>query len=386
MADPTADFMQDYQSLARKTWDAWARQLQQSGAPAESVQRNPGTAAASETLERTLDGVRGYLDWMQGTMAGATAPGTDWQRQLQQWFGGTTAPFAQAFAGIDSAGAQGFAQQWQTWMQAAQRGGISLGSGTGTPVPAFGLDREAQMQQQELMQAMLASSKATARYQTLLQRAGAEGMRRLQDKLAEHAEPGRQIDSLKGLYDLWVDAAEEAYAEIALTDEFRTVYGDMVNTQMRVRQLQQKYTEAFCQQLGMPTRSEVSSLGKRLQEVRREVRAAPGADGESALGQVDALRRELAELRRQLAVRAPKPARKTPPTKRPEAARKAAKPTRASAAARRKSAVAPKSAPSGKQASGKRTMASKSAGSKANPMRRAAATKKPARSPSGKRK
>lgn len=387
MADPTTDFLQDYQSLARQTWDAWALQLQQSTAPAEAIRRHAGAVSANETLERTLDGVRGYMDWMQGTMASSMSPSGDWQTQLQRWFGSANPTFAQAFAGIDSTGAQGFAQQWKTWMQAAQRGGMSpQGSGPAAPIPAFGLDREQHMQQQELVQAMLAAAQAAARYQTLLQRAGAEGMRRLQDKLGEHAEPGRQIESLKGLYDLWVDAAEEAYAETALTDEFRTVYGEMVNTQMRVRQLQLKHTEALCQQLGMPTRSEISSLGNRLQKLRREVRAGAGVDGGgSALDQLDLLRRELAELKRQVGPRKARVARKAPSTKRPDAARKRATTKRASAAVKPKPAVASKAPPQGKQAKRKREVAQKNADRK-TPKARGTVAAKTARSASSKRK
>ncbi len=94
---------------------------------------------------------------------------------------------------------------------------------------------------------------------------------------------------------------EEAYAEIALTEEFREVYGEMVNTQMRVRQMQQQQTEQFCQQLGVPTRSEVSSLGERLQALRREFRASQApATGDHA-DEIMALRRELAALKRQFA-------------------------------------------------------------------------------------
>lgn len=305
MADPATDFLHDYQALARQSWDAWSRQLQQSATAPTDFLRPAGAGAASgnDTLQRTLDGLQSYMQWMQGTAASATSPSADWQQQLQQWFGGGK-PFAQAFGGIDSAGVQGFAQQWQTWLQAAQGMGLGNGAASASPTPAFGMDREQQMQQQALGQAMLAAMQASARYQTLIQRAGAQGMQRLQDKLAQHAEPGRQIDSLKGLYDLWVDAGEEAYAEIALTDEFRSAYGEMVNTQMRVRQLQQKHTEALCQQLGIPTRSEVSSLGERLQALRRELRAGGAASAERP-DEVAALRRDLAALKRQLDARTP---------------------------------------------------------------------------------
>jgi polyhydroxyalkanoate synthesis regulator phasin len=303
MADPANDFIRDYQTLAQQSWDAWTRQLQQPPAPAANPFFTPPTAPASgnDTLERTLSGLKGYFDWMQAAAAGGPAPQPgDWRQQLQQMFGGASQPFAQAFGGIDNASAEGFTRQWQSWMQAAQHSGFGDLPGSHGPTPAFGQNREQQMQQQAMAAAVLESLQASARYQALIQRANTQGMQRLQDKLAEHAEPGRQIDSLKALYDLWVDAAEEAYAEIALSDEFRETYGEMVNTQMRVRQMQQQQTEQLCQKLGMPTRTEVSSLGERLQALRREFRASQAPATEDHAGEIMTLRREVAALKRQL--------------------------------------------------------------------------------------
>lgn len=279
MADPTKDFIRDYQTLAQQSWDAWTRQLQQQQQPAPSPMSHPFFTppttgfSSNDTLERSLSGLKGFFDWMQAAAASgqASAQPPDWQQQLQQMFGSSNPPFAQAFAGIDSAGAEGFGKQWQSWMQAMQNSPMGEFPGAQGPTPTFGLNREQQMQQQAMAAALMESLQASARYQALIQRANSDGMERLQNKLAAHAEPGRQIDSLKGLYDLWVDAAEEAYAEIALSDEFRDAYAEMINTQMRVRHMQQQQTEQICQQLGMPTRSDVSALGKRLQAMRREL-------------------------------------------------------------------------------------------------------------------
>lgn len=341
MADPMSDFLQpdfmktdfmrNYQALGQQSWDAWVRQLQPQAAANPFFTPPAAPASGSDTLERTLAGLKGYFDWMQGIAAGGAAgqPG-DWRQQVQQLFGGASQPFAQAFGGIDSAAAQGFAQQWQAWMQAAQHGGFGDLLKTHGPTPAFGMNREQQMQQQVMAEAVLASFQASARYQALIQRANAQGMERLQNKLSEHAEPGRQIESLKALYDLWVDAAEEAYAEIALSDEFRQVYGDMVNTQMRARQMQQQQTEQMCQQLGMPTRSEVSSVGERLQ----------------------ALRRELAALKREMASH---PAARVVAKKATSAKAKA----RPRVAATKKAVVKPPSRPARKTATGKTTPASR---------------------------
>lgn len=289
MADPTKDFIRDYQTLAQQSWDAWARQLQQQQQPVPSPMSNPfftppaPTFSSNDTLERSLSGLKGFFDWMQAAAASgqASAQAPDWQQQLQQMFGSSNPPFAQAFAGIDSAGAEGFGKQWQSWMQAMQNSPMGEFQGAHGPTPAFGLNREQQMQQQAMAAALMESLQASARYQALIQRANSNGMERLQNKLAEHAEPGRQIDSLKGLYDLWVDAAEEAYAEIALSDEFRDAYAGMINTQMRVRHMQQQQTEQFCQQLGMPTRSDVEALGKRLQAMRRELAGLKAASASS---------------------------------------------------------------------------------------------------------
>ncbi|WP_108471336.1 poly(R)-hydroxyalkanoic acid synthase subunit PhaE [Rhodanobacter thiooxydans] len=324
MADPANDFIRDYQTLTQQSWDAWTRQFQQPPV-ANPFAPPPAPVAGNDTLERTLAGLKGYFDWMQAAASGGTAqqPSTDWRQQLQQMFGGASQPFAQAFGGIDSAGAEGFARQWQSWMQAARPGGFGDLPGAHGPTPAFGLNREQQMQQQALATALLESMQATARYQELIQRANTQGMQRLQDKLARHAEPGRQIDSLKGLYDLWVDASEEAYAEIALSDEFREVYGEMVNTQMRVRQLQQQQTEQLCQQLGVPTRSEVSSLGERLQALRREFRASRAGASTDHADEIMALRRELAALKRQVA-NGPVVAKKAVPAKPSVVAKKTA--------------------------------------------------------------
>jgi class III poly(R)-hydroxyalkanoic acid synthase PhaE subunit len=304
MADPANDFIRDYQALAQQSWDAWTRQLQQQQQPAANSFFTPPPAPTSgnDTLERTLSGLKGYFDWMQAAASGgAAAQPTDWRQQLQQMFGGASQPFAQAFGGIDSPGAEGFSRQWQSWMQAAQHSGFGDLPGAHGPTPAFGLNREQQMLQQAMAAAIMESLQASARYQALIQRANKQGMERLQDKLAQHTDPGRQIDSLKALYDLWVDSAEEAYAEIALSDEFRDAYGDMVNKQMHVRQLQQKQTEQMCQQLGVPSRSEVSSLGERLQALRRELRASQLPSPENHSDEIAALRRELAALKHQFA-------------------------------------------------------------------------------------
>jgi hypothetical protein len=102
---------------------------------------------------------------------------------------------------------------------------------------------------------------------------------------------------MRGLYDLWVDSAEEAYAEIALSEEFRKVYGDVVNAQTRVRSQIQQEVERVGTDLGMPTRTELNSVHKRLHDLRRKVNDL----NPDAAVQIEALRAEVQELKQALA-------------------------------------------------------------------------------------
>ena len=61
---------------------------------------------------------------------------------------------------------------------------------------------------------------------------------------------------------MWVDASEEAYGEFVMSDEYQVVYGDLVNSLMRVRKDMNDLAEQHYQLMNIPTRS-------------RSIRAAP---------------------------------------------------------------------------------------------------------------
>lgn len=267
MAASADDFIRQCQTLAQQSWDTLLRQgaatLAGTSAAGPGACATPGADLFVQLLATMKAAVEG---------AGASQPAVgDWMQSLQPLFGlfgATTGAFE-----------------------------------TGAPMPAFGLARGQQMQQQALLTAAMEVQELSARYQGLIQRAHAQGMDRLQLKLVELADAGCTVDSIGALYKLWVDAVEEAYAQVALSDEFSTAYADMANAQMRLRQQQLQQVEQICQQLGLPARSEVATLGERLQALRREFRASRIHDASRGVeaGEVAALRGEVAALRAQLA-------------------------------------------------------------------------------------
>jgi hypothetical protein len=357
---PKNEWMDQWQALSRQYWSAFQDMTRDAGAngvaPAmpwqdgfEQWARMFGDAGKqSETIERVLASAKSFTTFAQAMIAAAAAgqggATPNWSEALRGNFGmpgmsggavpgmsmpGMSMPFGNplgdALRDVAGKSAKGFEQMMQSFapmMQGAMPGMQNFGAfdpakeaKSWLRVPAFGFMREHQEHYQKMAAAMLEYQEQNAKYNALIMRSSQRGFELFESKLAAREEPGRQIDSLRALYDLWVDAAEEAYAEIAMSPDFREIYGNLVNAQMRVRSAIQAEAERVATDFGMPTRSELDSIGQRLHELRRELRAG-GRDGSAALARdVEKLRREVAELKSALAARdqSPRIASSAPP-------------------------------------------------------------------------
>ncbi len=315
---PTQDWMADWQALQKQYWSAWQDATRNAAgvAPDPALPWHEGleqwsrqfanSGKQNETAERLLGSAKAYVALMQSMLA--VAAGKDagagvqaaWAQAMRDGFDlpGVDAafvnnPLAAMLQALRGPGAQGFGELPQAFApflaQAKQEGMSWLNA------PAFGYAREHQQRMQKAAAAFAQFQDAVGKYNALMLKSSQRSFAIFENKLVERSEPGRQIDSLRGLYDLWVDAAEEAYAEIALSDEFRKVYGDVVNAQMRVRAHVQAEVERLGSELGIPTRSELDSVHKRLHGLRRDGAGARIAGLERELGSV---RAELAALKK----------------------------------------------------------------------------------------
>ena len=314
---PKNEWMDQWQAMSRQYWNAFQDLSREAGV---SAGRDPsatpwhegfeqwsrmfaGSGKQGETIERVLASAKSFTAFMQSMLQAATAGGTatNFTDALRNGFnmpgmgGAFTNPMATALRDISGQGAKGFQQMME---QFAPGGDPFAEMKSWLRVPAFGFLREHQEHYQKMAAALVDYQAQNGRYNALILKSSQRAFEKFESKLAAREEPGRQIDSLRALYDLWVDAAEESYAEIALSPEFREVYGALVNAQMRVRSEIQQEVERIATDFGMPTRSELDSIGQRLHDLRREVRHSGRADGSGDLArEVDRLRREVASLK-----------------------------------------------------------------------------------------
>lgn len=283
-------------ALVQQYWSALTEAMRSAGGGAR--QQDPWQAAmqnwsqlagggqgrndAGDAIERFSAQARQWFGTMQQVaeqFAGRSASAEDIAGAWKQAMGGGGHPFASLFSGMTGRGQSGF-EDWYAQI-APMFNGLSSGGMPGgmrqeamnwLRTPAFGHNREQQERWQALAEAQLELQQKNDAYNALMLEAGRDAFDRFERKLAERSEPGRQLQSARALFDLWIDAAEEAYAEIALSAGFRKVYGELVNAQMRVRAGIQNEVERICGLFGMPGRSEVDSAHRKIAELERQLR------------------------------------------------------------------------------------------------------------------
>ncbi|MFZ5657579.1 MAG: class III poly(R)-hydroxyalkanoic acid synthase subunit PhaE [Pseudomonadota bacterium] len=139
-------------------------------------------------------------------------------------------------------------------------------------MPAFGYAREHQERLQAFARAGADFQQAAQAFQSLLADVGQEAFSRFESLLAGRMGEGKPLENSRALLDLWIDAAEDAYADMALGERFQRAFGDYVNAQMRLRAAMQKEVELACAQWGIPGRAEVDAAHRKVAGLERELR------------------------------------------------------------------------------------------------------------------
>ncbi len=140
-------------------------------------------------------------------------------------------------------------------------------------VPGVGYSREHQEQYQKFHQLLLDYQTALETYGAEYGKIGIASVEHFQGKLMEVLERQEAIDTLQALFDLWVDACEEAYAERVFSEEYARVHGQLVNSLMAVKKQGQALVDETLGMFNVPTKEDISTMQEGFQDLRRELRA-----------------------------------------------------------------------------------------------------------------
>ncbi|MBV6668770.1 class III poly(R)-hydroxyalkanoic acid synthase subunit PhaE [Xanthomonas euvesicatoria pv. alangii] len=288
----------NFDDKARQYWAAWGDAMRHGQAGAAAQQ--PPPASGSDAPQDW----RKAVDWWSQLLPTQAAPQAQeaidrFRTQAGDWFG-TMQQVAAQFAGRDTSAnevaeawrqaVQGQGEQLMQWTLGSLRGGSPGGfdpwlqdaaqalqkwreeNAPWLDMPAFGLNRNHQSRLQKLARAQQEFQAQSEAYGEQLKAAIEQAFARFASKLSEHESSGSQLTSARALFDLWIEAAEESYADVALSEQFRKVYGGFANAHMRLRAALQEEVEQLSERFGMPTRSEMDAAHRRIAELERLVR------------------------------------------------------------------------------------------------------------------
>ncbi|WGZ93667.1 MAG: class III poly(R)-hydroxyalkanoic acid synthase subunit PhaE [Candidatus Thiothrix putei] len=138
--------------------------------------------------------------------------------------------------------------------------------------PAVGYNRESQERLQALAKLGANYQEAMDDYLKAFAKQGIESVQALRERVNTLRSEGKKINSLRELYDLWVDVNEQVYAKFAMTDEYQVVYGDLVNALMALKQGINAELDSVYEAANLPTRKDLNAAFEKQQEMRRENR------------------------------------------------------------------------------------------------------------------
>lgn len=308
MSSFSTQWPSDFESLARQYWNAWGDNLRRQAGAGIGMQAAPDWQQAVQWWSQLMPGQQPAVTDVLGRF---NAQASDWYGRMQQVAAqftgvqGSAAEVGEAWRQALGANAENLATGLFPEMIRAMRGGgqhagldewitqampfvesLRRERSKWLHVPTFGLSREHQERWQQLALAQDEYQQRNDAFNQLMAKATQRAFELFERKLAEHEAPEKQLTSARALFDLWIDAAEDAYAEVALSAEFGEVYGELTNAQMKLRACMQSEVEQFCGLLGMPSRTEVDSAHRKIAELERALRKATRAASKGTLAGV----------------------------------------------------------------------------------------------------
>jgi polyhydroxyalkanoate synthase subunit PhaE len=135
----------------------------------------------------------------------------------------------------------------------------------------IGYFREHQAQAQALARAIGEYARVAAQMSSALARIHTDALELLAQKTQALAAAGDTVTDTRRLYSLWIESGEQAFAQHARGDIFGRLQGELVNAGVQVRIAQQTIAENVLKSLDLPTRAELNSVHKKLQEMRERI-------------------------------------------------------------------------------------------------------------------
>ena len=139
-------------------------------------------------------------------------------------------------------------------------------------MPGVGYSREFQEKVQEATRLWAIYQDNYQEYQIAISKLNHDALELMRKKILHMTKKGEEINSMRQIYDLWVESSEKVYADYVLTREYSELNGRLVNSLMAFKKQSHEITEELLSAMNMPTSKAMNTLERRQYELRKQVR------------------------------------------------------------------------------------------------------------------
>lgn len=256
MNDDTDHASDPYGRQLNEYFSAWARALQQAIAPGQGAQgpgvfsapgmESLGAAAGGPWLQAIHQLARQALEQELDSAGIANA----WRQILQQGLWPDALPLTDLFAG-------------NAWAS-------NPGADSWLDHPAFGPLREHMQRWQQLGRQQRQAQAEFSHWQSLLGQVRELALAQFEQLLRGHEQA--PLTNARALLDLWVEAAEHAWQQVAMSEDFARAAAQFSQAQMQLLQTQQGEADRLFASLGIASRRELDQAYLRIDTLERQVR------------------------------------------------------------------------------------------------------------------
>ena len=247
-----------FQRQLNEYFSAWARAMQQAAGPAIGGFDGLGAAAGGPWLQAIHQLARQALE--QGLDSAGIAAA--WRQILQQGLWPDAMPLGPVAGGSPWAWPAGT----EVWLDQ----------------PVFGPLREHLERWQQQARQQQQGQGAFADWQALMVRVRELALAQFEQLLRSHEQ--RPLADARALLDLWVEAAEQAWQQVAMSEEFARLLGQLNQVQMQLLQARQDEADRLYAGLGIASRRELDQAYQRIDALERQVRQLLAAQAAPTAG------------------------------------------------------------------------------------------------------
>lgn len=139
--------------------------------------------------------------------------------------------------------------------------------------PNLGMARESTARTQEGFDAFVNWNLASMEYQAVMAEIWEAAFKQFGEDLADLAESGKKVESLRDLVMLWTRGAERVFLEAFRTERYTLAQGKLLNASMQYRLKQRRILEEALELFDLPTRSEIDEAHRRIYQLNKELKA-----------------------------------------------------------------------------------------------------------------